>query len=166
MMNTREGNTHKVQMPAHFHWILPNQLAGMERPGLYREEAEDLAAIAAAGISILISLTHVPVSTQTLRSFGIQGHHFPILHKGAPPIEPALLLCKYMDRAIAGGKRIAVHCHAGMGRTGTILASYLIWKGRSPEEAIARLRSISRGFVQSSAQYDFLYTFSVMAGNV
>ncbi|MDD4958907.1 MAG: hypothetical protein PHS51_06125, partial [Gallionella sp.] len=52
-------------------------------------------------------------------------------------------------------------CLAGMGRTGTILAAYLIWEGQSALDALETARSIEPRWVQSQAQVSFLTAFEL-----
>jgi protein tyrosine phosphatase domain-containing protein 1 len=48
-----------------------------------------------------------------------------------------------MDLCLKGGKKVAVHCHAGRGRTGLIICAYLIYKkGFTAEKAIKEFRDI------------------------
>ena len=35
-------------------------------------------------------------------------------------------ICQHMDFFIRQDKKVFVHCHAGTGRTGTVIAAYLI----------------------------------------
>jgi len=51
------------------------------------------------------------------------------------------------------GKKVLVHCAAGKGRTGTVLAAYLILKdGISAEEAIRRVRSLRPGSIEPNQE--------------
>jgi hypothetical protein len=55
---------------------------------------------------------------------------------------------------LAAGEAAAVHCGGGLGRTGTVLACYLleIDEGLGPEEAVRRVRALRPGSVQTPAQ--------------
>ena len=55
------------------------------------------------------------------------------------------------------GEVVAVHCLAGLGRTGLVLAAWLIQQGLTAEEALRRLRTIEPGFVQSLEQEALLH---------
>lgn len=147
-------------LPAHFAWLLPDRLAGMGKPGLMRDPEHDIEAIAHAGITQLVSLTMQPFPVTTLSPFGIEGRHFPIQDMGIPAVGSTIGLCSSIDRTLKHGGRVAVHCHAGLGRTGTVLAAYLIYKGSDAESAIARVRAQNPKYIQSAAQSDFLRRFT------
>lgn len=149
----------KPPLPPHFRFILPGLLAGMGKPGLLAEVDDDLEAIAHAGIVTLITLTEKPFPLELLRPFGIQGRHFPIEDMGVPPIRTAYRLAADVDRSIERGEPVAFHCHAGLGRTGTMLAAVLILRGDDATTAISRLRATGRGYVQSRSQEMFLRRF-------
>lgn len=148
------------ELPTHFHWVIDKRLAGMGKPGLLREEDFDLESIAAAGVTMVISLTEERIPPAKLGSFGIAGHHLPIRDMGAPSIREASRACQVAKRTIENGGSVAFHCHAGLGRTGTMLACTLIWMGDSADDAILKVRSVSKGSIQSDAQMRFIRRFA------
>jgi len=52
-----------------------------------------------------------------------------------------------------------VHCGAGLGRTGTVLACYLISRGLCAEHAIDRVRDARPGAIEAINQIAFVYYF-------
>jgi protein-tyrosine phosphatase len=61
---------------------------------------------------------------------------------------------------IESGGKVAVHCHAGYGRTGIAIACYLIYAlNMGPMEAIKFIRSKRPGCVETKAQKKFVNDF-------
>ncbi len=150
----------ELALPSHFRWLVPESVAGMGRPGLLRSTEEDLAAIATAGIDLLVSLTEEAFPPSQLRSFGIDSRHFPIRDMGVPGLSATARLCAYVQRQCDGGRRVAFHCHAGLGRTGLLLAAMLVWSRSTAEQAIERVRQLRPGYIQSPAQERFVAQFA------
>ena len=70
------------------------------------------------------------------------------------------MLLLRMQKLLEQGEVLAVHCLAGIGRTGTVLAAWMIKEGGlTAVEAIRRLRLINPSFVQSEVQEVFLAEF-------
>src|SRR5262245_7013260 len=61
---------------------------------------------------------------------------------GAPEIMGEIL--DYLDRALAAGHCVYVHCRAGVGRTGTVLGCYLVHRGMTPDAALQHLNELWR----------------------
>ncbi len=64
-----------------------------------------------------------------------------------------------IDSQLREGKTVLVHCLAGIGRTGSSIAAYLIlYQGKTAKEAIEQLRATRPGSVeraQEGAVYEF-----------
>ncbi|MGE3670806.1 MAG: dual specificity protein phosphatase family protein [Polyangiaceae bacterium] len=147
-------------LPSHFKWVIPNALAGMGKPGLLGPLEDELAAIAIAGVSMLLTLTKESFTPAELSPFGLEARHFPIEDMGIPTVSNTIRLCRTIEKALERGDRVAVHCHAGLGRTGTMLAAFLIYRGETAEAAITRVREVRPSYIQSQAQLDFLKRFA------
>src|SRR5262249_19799577 len=75
----------------------------------------------------------------------------------APSISQFHEFLKFMKRQRLLGNKVAVHCVAGRGRTGTVLAGYLIAEGATVNSAIARVRRLQPGAIETPAQEEFLH---------
>lgn len=140
-----------------FRWIVPDRLAGTCRPGLVRDLDDDLGSMALAGITEIVSLTEAAPPVEHLRSFGFVSRHFPIPDMGVPALNPTLTLCRQIERSVQSGERVAVHCAAGLGRTGTILASVLLLGAATDaRDAIRRVRAVEPRMIQNRAQEHFV----------
>lgn len=61
---------------------------------------------------------------------------FPIPDRGLPKTELALALAEELHSEICAGKHVAIHCRAGIGRTGIIAGTVLLTFGKTAKEAL------------------------------
>lgn len=150
----------ELRGPRGFRWARRGQLGGTPRPGIVEEIAHDLAALKRVGVTVLVTLEEERLPLESLAPFGLQGLFFPVVDMRAPSVDAALLHCARVARLLAAGEVVALHCRAGLGRTGTMLAAQLVHDGRSALEALDHVRRIEPGWVQSSEQVTFLERFA------
>ena len=146
--------------PRGFVWLIPGKLAGTPRPGVVSDIEIDLAALRRVGVTTLISTMSTRVGEAELSPYGIFSHWFPIPDMDAPSFSLAEEICKTIDQRLAEESVVAVHCRAGLGRTGTILVAYLIWTGQSAMAALETARRYEPKWVQSETQIKFLESFA------
>ncbi len=143
--------------PNGFHWLEPGRLAGCPMPGVVFAPDHDLALLRGMGVTVLVNLTENPMCTELLARHGLRSYHLGIADRSAPPLLWAKLLLAKIALMLRQGEVVAVHCLAGLGRTGLVLAAWLIQQGLTAEEALRRLRTIEPGFVQSLEQEALLH---------
>jgi atypical dual specificity phosphatase len=151
--------------PRGFVWLLPGQLAGTPWPGVVHGAAYDLQALQSVGVTRLVSLTEEPFDPALSQPYGIDCLSYPMPDMHPPTREQALAICGQIDRLLGAGEVVAVHCRAGLGRTGTVLAAYWLWRAAGALGAVRALEDVRRlepGWVQSQAQVDFLEAFARM----
>ncbi len=125
------------------YWLLPGQIAGGEHPGGLDDAETDqrLALIAAAGVDCFVDLTRsgeLP-AYQTRLSAGTWYFHLPIEDHGVPDSIFMSQVLTVIAGALNAGRRVYVHCRAGIGRTGTVLGCILVERGLTGEEALKQL---------------------------
>jgi atypical dual specificity phosphatase len=146
--------------PPGFNWIIAGKLAGCAEPGVMASIDYDMDLLARMGITYLITLTEKDLPPEPLARHGLRNLHLPIYDREAPTIRQVYMLVRKIQVLLDEGQIIAVHCKAGIGRTGTVLAAWLIREGGlSADAAIKRLRTIKSTYVQSQVQEQFLDLF-------
>lgn len=143
--------------PTGFHWLVPGKLAGCPKPGVVAPLDHDLALLKGMGITLLINLTEHAPNADALARHGLKSFHMRVEDRHAPPLLWAKLLLAKMATFMRNGEVLAVHCLAGLGRTGTILCAWLVREGLTADEALRRLRTIDAGFVQTREQENLLH---------
>ncbi|XP_029472194.1 protein tyrosine phosphatase domain-containing protein 1-like [Rhinatrema bivittatum] len=97
---------------------------------------------------------------QTFMDGGIFFFNFGLPDFGVASVLRVLDAVKVMSFALQEGK-LAVHCHAGLGRTGVLIACYLIYAIRvSPQEAIRFVRIRRPGSIQTVGQISLVSDFA------
>lgn len=145
-------------------WAKDGVLAGMPMPFMLparrermtaplREFEDELPELWDLGIRSVACLLGMRGDRYVYQAAGFQFLCLPIANGGAPDEESLGTFLKFYHHAPRG---IAVHCEAGLGRTGTMMAAALISDGLSPSAAIAHIRSIQPGAIETKRQLEFL----------
>ena len=135
--------------PSRFSWV-DDYVAGSSRP----MTLEQLKWIKEQEIEVIISLTENPLPEEWVKGLGFRYFHIPIMDHSAPSPETLKRITDLMLKQIREGKKILVHCAAGLGRTGTVLAAYFIAKKQlSAEEAMKLVRKLRPGSIESIQEW-------------
>jgi atypical dual specificity phosphatase len=146
--------------PSRFGWILPDQLAGSARPGRYASLQDDLAFLHDQGIRVIISLLESTLNLEDYRREGFEPHHFPVEDFSAPTLQQVADACAVIDEALGHAAKVLVHCNAGIGRTGALLACFLVHQGAKPEEAVKQVRDQRPMSLETREQVEMVHAYS------
>ncbi|KAB2896024.1 MAG: ABC transporter, partial [Burkholderiaceae bacterium] len=145
--------------PRGFAWLEPGRIAGTPLPGAVNGIDHDLAALRQCGITTLITLTESDLPQDALGRHGLANLHLPVRDREPPTVAQIQMLLLRMELLLSKGEVLAVHCLAGLGRTGTVLAAWLVREGLTAAEALRRVRLIDPDYVQSAEQEAFLQRY-------
>jgi atypical dual specificity phosphatase len=137
-----------MSRPPSFTWIEKPLLAALAFP----ESPEELEWLRQAGIQVLLSLTEEPPRSSWIEDAGLLLFHVPMIDMEAPSQEQLERCVSAIRRANEQHMAVAVHCGAGLGRTGVVVACYFADKGMSSAHAIARVRRLRPGSIETDEQ--------------
>jgi atypical dual specificity phosphatase len=129
--------------PTFFSWVRDGRLAASGRP--YSKSQVDW--LKRNGVTTILSLTEEPLPGEWTR--GVETKHISMKDHAPVSDSDMLKAADYIHSSISGGKVVLVHCLAGKGRTGCVLAAYLMtYEGKTARQAIDELRGTREGSVE------------------
>jgi len=156
--------------PTNFSWVIENQLAGSGLPMTF-------------GIKTIVTVREISLPSRWFTEIGndkykskdsenkdinINYLHLEVEDYKAPTIAELKSTTVFLENEIESNRRpVLVHCAAGKGRTGTILAAYLLKKEHlNAEEAIRKIRKLRPGSIQTQVQEEAIrqYASSLSTG--
>lgn len=163
----------------HTNWLLPDDLGLPGRLGLTHgpgcfglSRDDDLAILRGHGADLLVCLQEAeellrldPPETIAQRSLAVAAQtidfvHLPIEDLAAPTLDEAEALVRTVLERLERGETVVLHCHSGLGRAGTLAACVLVRRGYSASGALALVRFVRPGAVQSDAQERLIQAFA------
>jgi protein-tyrosine phosphatase len=94
-----------------------------------------------------------------LAARNIAWRHLPIEDTGVPDeafIRRWKSECAQRHAALSNGERMVLHCKGGLGRTGLVAAMICIERGMDATSAIARVRAVRKGAIETRGQERFV----------
>jgi atypical dual specificity phosphatase len=143
-------------------WIEPGILAASSIP----ISPEDILALHDQGIRAILTLTEHPITTfrgltaDLFRELDIVYQHVGVVDQCAPDDAGVEQILQFFAEMRDQNRAALVHCHAGIGRTGTALHLYYLAQGLSMEQTQDKIRRTrSQCILLSQVQIAFLDDF-------
>ena len=141
--------------PDNFSWILEGKLAGSAIP----TSKDEVTWLQEQGVKTIVTIREEPLD----KDWVSQMNYLHVLSDdmGVPTFEDLKNSVDYVHKKIQNNEPVMVHCLAGLGRTGTILACYLIkYEKMSAEDAIQHVRKKRHGSIQSFVQEEMIFQYA------
>ena len=140
---------------APFNWIREGELLA----SIYPPDLDYLRFLYREGIRSAINLDPRPWPTHWAEETSLDYLHLPTVDMSVPTAEQIEEGLDFMRENLKKGG-VMVHCIAGLGRSGTLIALFLVREGMDPRDSIELVRSRREGSIQSSSQERTILDFN------
>ncbi len=132
------------------YWVVPGRFLAGEYPGRFNLEQtrKRLDAFLESGFDLFLDLTaehelrpYAPLLYEEAEYYQrqVEWERHPVGDFGLPAPAQMRTLLDRIDSALAAGRKIYLHCWAGIGRTGTAVGCYLVRHGMEGEAALKQV---------------------------
>ena len=140
--------------PDNFSWIIEKKLAGSAIP----TSKEEIDWVKQEGVKSIVTIREEPLEEEWLED--VNYLHIHSNDMGVPEFDDLINSVDFLHQRITNDEPVMVHCLAGLGRTGTVLACYLIkYEQMSADDAIQKIRNERHGSIQSFSQEEIIFRF-------
>ena len=140
--------------PDNFSWIIEEKLAGSAIP----TSKDEIDWIKQEGVKSIVTIREEPLEDEWI--IDVNYLHVHSNDMGIPEFSDLVNSVDFIHQRITNDEPVMVHCLAGLGRTGTILACYLIkYEDMTADDAIERVRRERHGSIQSFSQEEIIFRF-------
>ena len=140
--------------PDNFSWIIENKLAGSAIP----TSTDEIQWAIEQGVKSIVTVREEPLDSDWTND--VNYLHVHSNDMGVPEFDDLIHAIDFIHTRITNNEPVMVHCLAGLGRTGTLLACYLIkYQKMSADKAIQKLRDERPGSIQSFPQEEIIFQF-------
>ena len=140
--------------PDNFSWLIEGKLAGSAIP----TSKDEIKWLQEQGVKSIVTIREVPLDDDWVDE--MKYLHVLSDDMGVPSFDDLKNSVEYVRERIQNNEPVMVHCLAGLGRTGTILACYLIkYEKLSAEDAIRHVREKRHGSIQSFVQEEMIFQY-------
>ena len=143
--------------PYKFSWLIENKLAGSSIP----TSIDEVQWVIEQGVKSIVTVKEEPLDDDWVKD--VNYLHVHSNDMSVPEFDDLVSAIDFMHSRITNNEPVMVHCLAGLGRTGTILACYLIkYEQMSADDAIQKVRNERHGSIQSFSQEEIIFRFEKM----
>ena len=141
--------------PDNFSWLVDDKLAGSAIP----TSKDEINWLHEQGVKSIITIREEPLDENWVGE--MKYLHVHSNDMGVPTFDDLKESVDFIHNRIEDNEPVMVHCLAGLGRTGTILACYLIkYEKMSAEDAIQHVREKRHGSIQSFVQEELIFQYA------